>query len=183
MNTPSRVAHAVFFIPGFDSPFCAVASNRGLVSLDLSHADMPPCHAQAPVRSTPEAGGHLAAVKMFLRAYFSGHTSPPSVAVDTSGWTAFQMDIYSTLMQVPYGEVITYGTLALCAGHPGKARATGGAMKRNRCPIVIPCHRVIAAGRGLGGWSGPEGFKERLLQHERPTWPAIQTGAEVHRRA
>jgi methylated-DNA-[protein]-cysteine S-methyltransferase len=99
--------------------------------------------------------------------YVSGQLKHFSVAVDFSFVTAFRRDVYQALMQVPFGETVTYGDLAYLSGHPGSARAVGTAMKNNPVPLIIPCHRVVGAGNAMGGWSGPEGMKEVLLSLER----------------
>jgi methylated-DNA-[protein]-cysteine S-methyltransferase len=66
------------------------------------------------------------------------------------------------------GETVTYAELGRRAGHPRAARAVGGAVARNPLPIVVPCHRVVAAGGGAGGFSAPGGVatKARLLAAE-----------------
>ncbi|MEW4526796.1 methylated-DNA--[protein]-cysteine S-methyltransferase [Maioricimonas sp. JC845] len=82
--------------------------------------------------------------------------------------TPFRKAIVRCLRQVPYGTTISYGELAQRAGRPGAARAVGQAMASNTLPLLIPCHRVIAAGGRLGGFSAPTGvtLKERLLALE-----------------
>ncbi|PQO41956.1 methylated-DNA--[protein]-cysteine S-methyltransferase [Blastopirellula marina] len=82
--------------------------------------------------------------------------------------TPFRRRIWEACQQIPYGELVTYGQLARLAGRPGAARAVGSAMSQNQIPIIIPCHRVIAAGNKIGGFTNPEGigFKERLLKLE-----------------
>jgi methylated-DNA-[protein]-cysteine S-methyltransferase len=101
-----------------------------------------------------------------LSGYLRGETRRFSVPVDLSFHTPFKQDIYTTLSSIPFGETITYGELAALAGHPGKARAVGRAMGDNLTPIFVPCHRVVSASGGLGGWSGPSGWKETLLKLE-----------------
>ena len=66
------------------------------------------------------------------------------------------------------GHTVTYGELATRSGTPGAARAVGSVMARNRVPVVIPCHRVVAAG-GMGGFSAPNGLqlKQRMLNLEK----------------
>ncbi|MHA1679911.1 MAG: methylated-DNA--[protein]-cysteine S-methyltransferase [Promethearchaeota archaeon] len=68
--------------------------------------------------------------------------------------TEFKRDVARALLATRSGDTITYGELARRAGHPGSARAVGSAMKVNPFPIIIPCHRVIPAGGGLGGFGG-----------------------------
>ena len=64
--------------------------------------------------------------------------------------TPFRRRIWEACQKIPYGEVVTYGQLAKLAGRPGAARAVGSAMANNQIPILIPCHRVIAAGNKIG---------------------------------
>ena len=80
----------------------------------------------------------------------------------------FVRALRATLRRVPRGAVVTYGELAALAGRPRAARAAGTFCARNRFPIVVPCHRVVAAG-SVGGYGslGVE-YKRRLLGHERP---------------
>jgi methylated-DNA-[protein]-cysteine S-methyltransferase len=106
-----------------------------------------------------------------LMGYTLGELKSFSVPVDLSFVTPFQSDVYSSLCSIPFGETITYGELAALAGHPGKARAVGMAMRYNPAPIFVPCHRVVSASGKLGGWSGPKGWKEWLLEHEGRTDP------------
>ncbi|RCS53872.1 methylated-DNA--[protein]-cysteine S-methyltransferase [Bremerella cremea] len=82
--------------------------------------------------------------------------------------TPFRRRIWEACQQIPYGQLVTYGQLAKLAGRPGAARAVGSAMSNNQIPIIIPCHRVIAAGNKIGGFTNPQGvrFKQRLLQLE-----------------
>ena len=88
------------------------------------------------------------------------------VELDLSWATPFQCRLTSVLRSVPRGEVVTYGELAALAGRPGAARAAGTYCATNRFAIVVPCHRVIAAG-GIGGY-GKDGVpvKRRLLALE-----------------
>lgn len=82
--------------------------------------------------------------------------------------TPLQRRIWEACQQIPYGEVVTYGELAARAGRPGAARAVGSTMSKNPIPIIIPCHRVIAAGNKIGGFTNPDGirFKRQLLDQE-----------------
>lgn len=81
---------------------------------------------------------------------------------------AFDRAIYAAALRLVFGEVTTYGQLASNAGYAGMARETGAALGRNPMPLVIPCHRILAAGGKIGGFSAPGGSatKLRLLQHE-----------------
>lgn len=82
--------------------------------------------------------------------------------------TPFEQRVIRKLRRVHYGQTVSYGELASLAGAPGAARAVGSVMRRNTTPLIVPCHRVIAAGGKLGGFSAPQGLdlKRRLLQLE-----------------
>ena len=110
----------------------------------------------------PDALTELAASQ--LEEYFSGKRKEFDLPLKISG-TAFQQAVYRALIQVPFGQTTTYGLLAAQAGYPGAARAVGTAMRNNRLVIVVPCHRVLAAG-GLGGYSCGLEIKRRLLRLE-----------------
>jgi methylated-DNA-[protein]-cysteine S-methyltransferase len=102
-----------------------------------------------------------------MRAYFGGVPDAfDDVALDIEGYTAFQLAVVETLRRVPRGEVVTYGELAALAGYPSAQRAAGTVCAQNRFPLVVPCHRVVAA-NGIGGYgaSGIE-VKRRLLELE-----------------
>jgi methylated-DNA-[protein]-cysteine S-methyltransferase len=102
-----------------------------------------------------------------LRAFFAGEpVSFDDVELDLEWCTPFQLAIAESLRRVPRGEVVTYGELAALAGYPGAQRAAGTFCAHNRFPIVVPCHRVVAAtGIGSYGSQGIE-YKRRLLALE-----------------
>ncbi len=82
--------------------------------------------------------------------------------------TPFQERVIKVVRRVRYGQTISYGLLAEKAGFPRAARAVGSVMKANRFPIIVPCHRVVAAGNKPGGYTSPQGLslKLRLLAME-----------------
>jgi len=100
-----------------------------------------------------------------LEAYFDGELTQFDVPLDPHG-TAFQKKLWRALETIPYGKTLTYGELA--SRIDSAPRAIGGACGRNPIPILIPCHRVLAAGGKMGGYSGHEGTdtKEFLLRLE-----------------
>lgn len=101
-----------------------------------------------------------------ISQYFLGFETVFHVPVDFTSGTLFQKQIWRTLHAVPWGAVVTYAELAMRAGFPGAARAVGGACAKNPVPIVVPCHRVLPSSGRLGGFSGPAGWKARLLALE-----------------
>ena len=91
------------------------------------------------------------------------------VPVLLGAMTPFQRRVVASCRAIPCGSTRTYGQLAASAGSPGAARAVGQVMASNRIPLIVPCHRVIAASGGLGGFSAPQGvvMKKRLLAMEQ----------------
>jgi methylated-DNA-[protein]-cysteine S-methyltransferase len=93
------------------------------------------------------------------------------VRVDDRRWTPFQRKVLAACRRIPLGETRTYAELAATVGSPKAARAVGRVMATNPVPIVIPCHRVVGSGGGLGGFSAMGGLatKRKLLALERGT--------------
>jgi methylated-DNA-[protein]-cysteine S-methyltransferase len=116
--------------------------------------------------SRAERGEHELADR--IRGYFEGERVEfGDVQIDLSWGTDFQVALAEALRAVPYGETVTYGELAALAGRPNAPRAAGTFCAENRFPLVVPCHRVVAAG-GLGGYGSLGGeYKRRLLELER----------------
>ncbi len=101
-----------------------------------------------------------------LRSYFAGGLREFRVPVDLALATPFAQIVLRRLTGIPFGEVTTYGALARDVERPGGARAVGQAVGSNPVPIVVPCHRVIASGGGLGGFGLGLDAKRWLLRHE-----------------
>jgi len=104
-----------------------------------------------------------------VKAYAEGEDIDFStVPVDLSGIDDFRLAIYDAARTLAFGETTTYGELAKRAGHAGLPRETGQALASTPVPLVIPCHRILAAGGKIGGFSAPGGSttKERMLALE-----------------
>jgi methylated-DNA-[protein]-cysteine S-methyltransferase len=121
--------------------------------------------------SKPERGwiesksGAVAEAVVQLREYFAGRRVEFDLPLAPQG-TQFQLAVWRELQRIPYGQTISYGELARRIGNPKASRAVGTANGANQIPIVIPCHRVIAAGGKLGGFGGGLPVKEALLALE-----------------
>ncbi len=104
-----------------------------------------------------------------VQSYFSGSPVEFDPALDLSGSTVFQRQVYQALRSIPYGEVRSYAWVAHKIGNPRAVRAVGGANAANPIPLIIPCHRVIRADGSLGGFSGTGGpaLKQRMLSLEK----------------
>jgi len=110
----------------------------------------------------------LVQLKQQLLAYLAGTLREFDLPLDRSGITGFQAEVLRLTSAIPYGEVHTYGELARALGKPTASRAVGGALARNPLPILIPCHRVVAASGQLTGYSAADGIstKAHLLELE-----------------
>ncbi|XP_048758738.1 methylated-DNA--protein-cysteine methyltransferase-like [Ostrea edulis] len=109
----------------------------------------------------------------WLQRYFAGDisslTSAPPACFSIYQAGTFTETVWKTLQsKVPFGQVISYGALAMLCGNPRASRAVGAAMKKNQISLIMPCHRVIQTGGKLGNYHGGQKnkIKEWLLQHE-----------------
>ncbi len=109
-----------------------------------------------------------------LLAYFHGERKRFELPLNPVG-TPFQVQVWKTLAQIPFGATWSYGELAARIGAPKAMRAVGAANGRNPLPIVLPCHRVIGSDGSLTGFGGGLPLKRFLLEHEGaiPAAPAL----------
>ncbi len=115
-------------------------------------------------KSIPAAGqGNQ--LKQELVEYFAGSRRKFEVELKLEG-SSFQSTAWQALLQIPFGQTVTYSALAAAIGNPWAFRAVGNAMAANPLPIIIPCHRVIGSGGKLGGYSGGVEKKKFLLTLE-----------------
>ena len=169
---------------------CGIAwSARGVTRLVLPDADR--SATEARLGASPNGGATpppeavatiIADVQRFLngsRVDFNG------VVLDLNGVTPFHQRVYDAARRLKWGETVSYGELAQRAGSPGAARAVGQALSRNPVAIIIPCHRILARGNALGGFTafGGASAKQLLLGLEgvHPGTPAPD-GPVLHRR-
>ncbi len=113
---------------------------------------------------SPELDAWIAA----LDEHLAGHAPRPELPLDLRG-TAFQIQVWRFLLRVPAGQPITYGKLAAGIGAPGAVRAAASACAANRIAVLIPCHRVLRADGGLGGYRWGLERKRKLLEREGAT--------------
>ena len=107
----------------------------------------------------------LVAAVAQLEEYFAGDRRHFDLPLELAG-TDFQKSVWLELAQIPYGETVSYAELALMVGRPHAYRAVGQANGANPIPIVLPCHRVVASGGGIGGYGGGLPMKRKLLTLE-----------------
>jgi len=114
----------------------------------------------------------LEATRRALREYFAGK-APRLPPLDLRG-SEFQRAVWRALLEIPWGETRGYGEIAARIARPGAARAVGGANHENPVVILVPCHRVVAAGGALGGYAGGLEKKRWLLAHEASHGPLLR---------
>jgi methylated-DNA-[protein]-cysteine S-methyltransferase len=163
----------------FDTPIgrCAIAwSERGVAGVQLPEASEAETRGRV-VRRVPRAveAEPPPAVRHAIEgivALLAGQRTPAAelafVELDLRGIPAFERRVYEVARTLRPGETSSYGEVARKLGDPSAARAVGGALGRNPFPLVVPCHRVLAADGGLGGFSASGGatLKRKLLQIE-----------------
>ena len=113
-----------------------------------------------------QVAGRTDGVRRELDAYFAGTRRSFDLPIDWSLVRGFAVEVLHATAEVPFGDVTTYGSVARAAGSPRAARAAGNALGSNPIPIVVPCHRVVHADGGLGGYSGGLDRKRFLLALE-----------------
>lgn len=152
-------------------PIVAAATPHGLVRLAYRDADggTDAVLARLADRLSPrivEAPARLDAARRELDEFFAGTRRRFALEVDLALASPFARRILAATAAIPFGATATYREMAVAAGSPGATRAAGNALGSNPVPIVIPCHRVLRTGGGIGGYTGGLEIKERLLALE-----------------
>ncbi len=134
----------------------AVAADGAVVSLEFSER-------------APEGSSHDPLItrqaKRQIQEYCDGERTEFDLPLAPGG-TEFQNQVWAEVAKIPFGHTRTYGQIASAVGNKDAARAVGAASGANPIPIIVPCHRVIAADGGLGGFAYGTGVKSRLLAFE-----------------
>ncbi len=168
--------------------YCGIAwCHAGLTRVQLPAADAAETGrlVQLRMHASIWSGSLPSAIETCVRELQSyARGNPVTFANVTLGFDDvpdFNARIYRVLRQIPWGETTTYGALAKSVGEPGAARAVGMAMGRNPWPIIVPCHRVLAAQKKIGGFSAPGGAatKEVLLRLEGSSWSGDDRNAPL----
>jgi O-6-methylguanine DNA methyltransferase len=146
LNVPTRVG-----------PFGVAGNDDALSAIFLPH--------ERRRSSTGEAPKMVANAAAQLAEYFAGARRRFELKLGDVKATDFQRDVWGALLAIPYGEVRSYADIAEHIERPRASRAVGNANHVNRFPVIIPCHRVVAAA-GLGGYGGGEDVKRFLLEVE-----------------
>ncbi|MGZ4190339.1 MAG: methylated-DNA--[protein]-cysteine S-methyltransferase [Actinomycetota bacterium] len=155
-----------------DSPFgelIVAATPKGLVRIELAPARTDLVLEQLAETISPrvlEDPRRVDDVRRQLDEYFAGKRHTFELPLDWQLSHGFALRVLRATARIPYGRVSTYRAMAEKAGNVRATRAAGNALGGNPIPIVVPCHRVLRAGGGLGGYGGGLPMKEALLKLE-----------------
>jgi AraC family transcriptional regulator of adaptative response/methylated-DNA-[protein]-cysteine methyltransferase len=155
----------------------AVVSDRGLCAVRIGadpDALLDEVREEFPSADLVPGEDELAPVLAALAELAAGRGTGEELPVDLRG-TAFQARVWSALRRIPSGETRTYAQVAEDIGAPTSVRAVAGACAANRVALVVPCHRVVRTGGGLGGYRWGTAVKQELLDAERAPVPSGQT--------
>ncbi|MGB7767310.1 MAG: methylated-DNA--[protein]-cysteine S-methyltransferase [Verrucomicrobiia bacterium] len=157
-------------IPTRAGRFIAHYSEKGLAGLDFPKVGTP----RRGVRTSRRDIFAIPANKISrwhrqtetaLKKVLAGHAPNTFPPLDLAG-TEFQKSVWNALRKITSGKTKSYGEIAQAIGRPKAVRAVGGACGANPIPVLVPCHRVLAADRKLGGFSGGLDWKRNLLARE-----------------
>jgi methylated-DNA-[protein]-cysteine S-methyltransferase len=155
-----------------DSPVGTVlvaATHRGLVRISFGSEDTDRVVEQLSASISPrvlEVPSFFDGVRRELDEYFEGRRTSFDLPLDWRLTRGFNRQVLRRTAEIPYGKVSTYSEIAAAAGSPRAYRAAGNALGSNPIPIVVPCHRVLHSGGGLGGYGGGLATKKFLLRLE-----------------
>lgn len=149
-------------------PLFVATNDRGLCAVDFGRSETQFLARLDPLAVLEKAPTAVAPIVSQLLEYFSGSRVSFDLPLDLSPLTPFQRRVLVTICRITPGQVWTYRRVAEEMGSPKSSRPVGQALARNPVPIIIPCHRVVASGGSLGGYSGGAGLpaKRWLLRRE-----------------
>jgi len=147
-----------------DGQFIAIYNEAGLCGLEFPSAAHRRMTGGGQV--PPQVRRWNAVTAKALRVALAGRAAKVLPPLDLTSGTAFQQQVWKTLRQIACGRSRSYGEVARAVRRPRAVRAVGGACGANPIPVLVPCHRVLAASQRLGGFSGGLAWKRRLLARE-----------------
>lgn len=148
-----------------DGVFLARYSENGLAKLDFPAGDGAG-KATSSGRPTPQILRWHRITKAALLRALAGREPKSLPPMDWTGTTDFQQSVWRQMLKLGPGQTLSYGEIAAAIGKTRAVRAVGGACGANPIPVLVPCHRVLAAHGRLGGFSGGLDWKRRLLARE-----------------
>lgn len=148
-----------------DGVFLATYSAAGLAQLNFPETARASHRAIAPNIPLALARWHRLTTRA-VQAVIAGRAPTELPPLDVTRGTEFQQRVWRALQNIPLGQTRSYGEVATLIGQPKAVRAVGGACGANPIPLLIPCHRVLAANQKIGGFSGGLPWKKMLLKRE-----------------
>lgn len=159
--------------------FCTFNTEWGWFGLVASDAGLTATYLPRPEKETRrriqrdwpdarESPTMMPLLRQQVIQYFAGKKTAFTVDLDLVRIPPFRAEVLKACRRIPHGKTASYADLARAVGNESAVRAAGGAMAKNPMPLIVPCHRVLRSDGGLGGFSSPEGVKEkqRLLELE-----------------
>ncbi len=143
-----------------------ISTKLGMVSLTYSDCGVTGVTFRRQTSTPNKIPAFVRTAAQQLQQFAAGKLVRFTVPLDLSAGTTFQQAVWRTLQKIPRGETRTYAWVARQIGKSNAARAVGGACGANPVPLLVPCHRVVASGGGLGGFSLGLPLKRRLLALE-----------------
>jgi O-6-methylguanine DNA methyltransferase len=160
-NTASRFSIATSL-----GNFTAEYSENGLASLNFPNAKADSAsHDTGEQKISPRVRDWHRLTEAALKKMLSGENPAKFPPLDLQG-TEFQKSVWREMLKIPYGKTKSYGEIAQAVGKPRAVRAVGGACGANSIPVLVPCHRVLAANNKIGGFGSGLGWKCKLLEIE-----------------
>lgn len=172
VNSSRKPSHPTIYYTLFSSPIGPIgiaATTRGLCCISLNAASQTAFQKKLQRdyrRAAVRRDRHFTDLVTGMRAYFSGKPVRFNAKLDLREGTPFQQKVWRSLLRIPYGQTRSYRSIAREIGRPDSFRAVGGACGNNPVGILVPCHRVINADGGLGGFTGGLRIKQHLLKLE-----------------
>ncbi len=149
-----------------DGQFIARYSEKGLAELNFPPVGQASSRAVKPIGIPAPIRRWHRMTEAALKAVLAGRAAKTLPPFDWSGKTEFQKCVWRALRTIRRGRTKSYGEIARAIGKPKAVRAVGGACGANPIPVLVPCHRVLAANGKIGGFSGGLHWKRNLLKRE-----------------
>jgi O-6-methylguanine DNA methyltransferase len=148
-----------------DGNFIARYSEMGLAELSFPKSGQASAPAANKEKISAKIRGWHRVTEAALKSILTGRAPKKFPPLDLAG-TDFQKSVWNALRKISFGQTKSYGEIARAVGNPKAVRAVGGACGANPIPVLIPCHRVLAADGKIGGFSGGLDWKRLLLVRE-----------------
>lgn len=165
MKTPSHAPTIELPVATSHGQFVAYYSAKGLAGLDFPRAENRARAVNTKAIPADILRWHRLTTGALQKSFIDGRpgTLPP---LDWTGKTEFQQAVWRAMLKIAAGKTKSYGEIAQAIGRPKAVRAVGGACGANPIPVLVPCHRILAANNQIGGFGGGLHWKRTLLAIE-----------------